>query len=100
MPSILITGTSTGIGLATALRFARAGYRTWATMRDLGKAGALRAAKESEGLDLELLPLDVTDPASIERAMAEVLPGGAAGGAAGRARRARQQRGLCGGGAP
>ena len=76
MPSVLITGTSTGIGLATSLRFARAGYRTWATMRDLAKAGPLREARESEGLDLELLRLDVTDPASIEDAMAAALPGG------------------------
>ena len=76
MPGILITGTSTGIGLATALRFARAGYRTWATMRDLAKAGPLREARESEGLDLGLLRLDVTDAASIEAAMGEALPGG------------------------
>ena len=76
MPAILITGTSTGIGLATALRFARAGYRTWATMRDLAKAGPLREARESEGLDLALLRLDVTDGSSIEEAMAEALPGG------------------------
>ena len=76
MPSILITGTSTGIGLATALRFARAGYRTFATMRDLAKATPLREAWESEGLDLELLRLDVTDAASIESALSEVLPGG------------------------
>ena len=76
MPGILITGTSTGIGLATALRFARAGYRTWATMRDLAKAGPLREARESEGFDLQLLRLDVTDAASIEAAMAEALPGG------------------------
>ena len=76
MPSVLITGTSTGIGLATALRFARAGYRTWATMRDLARAGPLREARESEGLDLELLRLDVTDQPSIDDAMAEALPGG------------------------
>lgn len=76
MSSVLITGTSTGIGLATALRFARAGYRTWATMRDLARAGPLREARESEGLDLELLRLDVTDRPSIDDAMAEALPGG------------------------
>lgn len=76
MPSVLITGTSTGIGLATALRFARAGYRTWATMRDLARAGPLREARESEGLDLELLRLDVTDQPSIDDAMAAALPGG------------------------
>ena len=76
MSTVLITGTSTGIGFATALRFARAGYRTWATMRDLGKAGPLREAAKADGLDLALLRLDVTDPATIERAMAEALPGG------------------------
>ena len=76
MSTVLITGTSTGIGFATALRFARAGYRTWATMRDLGKAEPLREAVKAEGLDLALLRLDVTDPATIESAMAEALPGG------------------------
>ena len=76
MPSVLVTGTSTGIGFATVLRFARAGYRAWATMRDLGKAEPLREAAKSEGLDLALLRLDVTDPATIESAMAEALPGG------------------------
>ena len=54
MPSVLVTGTSTGIGFATVLRFARAGYRTWATMRDLGKAEPLREAAKNEGLDLAL----------------------------------------------
>ena len=76
MSTVLITGTSSGIGFATALRFARAGYRTWATMRDLGKAGPLREAGKAEGLDLEPLRLDVTDPATIESAMAAALPGG------------------------
>ena len=76
MPAVLVTGTSTGIGLATALRFARAGYRTWATMRDLARAGPLREARESEGLDLELLRLDVTDQPSIDEAVARALPGG------------------------
>ena len=76
MPSVLITGTSTGIGLATALRFARAGYRTWATMRNLDKAGPLREAAASEGLDIGLLRIDVTDSASVGDALAEVLPGG------------------------
>ena len=76
MPAVLVTGTSTGIGLATALRFARAGYRTWATMRDLARAGPLREARESEGLDLELLRLDVTDQPSIDDAVARALPRG------------------------
>ncbi len=73
MPNALITGTSTGIGFATALRFARAGHHTWATLRDPAKAGPLRDLAEREGLPLEVLPLDVTDPDSVARGVAEVF---------------------------
>jgi len=70
MPSALITGTSTGIGYETSLAFARAGYRTLATMRNLAKAEPLRAAAEREGLPVELLALDVTETDSVARLMA------------------------------
>ena len=39
MRTLLITGTSSGIGLATAVAAARAGFTTVATMRDLDRAG-------------------------------------------------------------
>ena len=38
-PVVLITGTSTGVGLHTAIAFAMAGYQTIATMRDTSKKG-------------------------------------------------------------
>ena len=41
MTTVLITGTSTGIGLATALAFGRAGHRVVATMRNPAGAPAL-----------------------------------------------------------
>jgi NAD(P)-dependent dehydrogenase (short-subunit alcohol dehydrogenase family) len=41
---VLITGTSTGIGLATAVRAAGAGFRTVATLRDPARADRLREA--------------------------------------------------------
>ena len=66
----LITGTSTGTGLATAIEAARAGWTTVATMRDLGRADALRAAADAAGVVLDVRRLDVTDAADIEREVA------------------------------
>ena len=59
MASVLITGTSKGIGRATAVEFARRGHRVVATARD---------PQSLAGLDVDQrLPLDVTDPASVDR---------------------------------
>lgn len=57
---VLITGTSSGIGLATAVTFARAGWTTVATMRDTRKAEALNAAAANAGVSLDIRALDVT----------------------------------------
>ncbi|GHF88449.1 short-chain dehydrogenase/reductase [Kitasatospora xanthocidica] len=68
--TVLITGTSTGIGLATAVAAARAGWHVIATMRDTAKAGALLAAAEQAGTTVEVRALDVTDPASVAACLA------------------------------
>lgn len=60
-PVLLITGTSSGIGLATAIAAARRGFRVIATMRDLAKAGRLRTAALDAGVELDIQRLDVTD---------------------------------------
>ncbi|MFJ3793254.1 SDR family NAD(P)-dependent oxidoreductase [Kitasatospora sp. NPDC090091] len=62
---VLITGTSSGIGLATAVAAARAGFTTVATLRDPARAGALTEAAARAGVTLDVRPLDVTDPASV-----------------------------------
>ena len=42
MKSVLITGTSKGIGFEAALSFARGGYKVFATMRNLEAASTLQ----------------------------------------------------------
>jgi NAD(P)-dependent dehydrogenase (short-subunit alcohol dehydrogenase family) len=72
-PVVVVSGTSSGIGLATALATARAGWTTVATMRDLGRAQRLRTAADSAGLALDIRRLDVTDPASINECLDSVI---------------------------
>jgi NAD(P)-dependent dehydrogenase (short-subunit alcohol dehydrogenase family) len=64
MKTVLITGTSSGIGLATAVAAAQAGYTVVATMRDPGRAQPLLDAADSAGVTVDVLRLDVTDGAS------------------------------------
>ena len=73
MAVVMITGCSSGFGLATALAFARRRDRVWATMRNLADSGDLSAAAEPEHLEIATLPLDVTDGASVEAALGHVL---------------------------
>ncbi|SMB90933.1 SDR family oxidoreductase [Deinococcus hopiensis] len=72
-PTALITGTSTGIGLAAAVGLAQAGFRVTATMRDLTRADTLRRAAEAEGVTLDIAPLDVTDGASVEAGIRRMI---------------------------
>jgi len=73
--TVLITGTSSGIGLAAAIGTARAGWATVATMRDTGKAEALLKAAADAGVAgrIQIKRLDVTDPAGITACLDEVV---------------------------
>jgi NAD(P)-dependent dehydrogenase (short-subunit alcohol dehydrogenase family) len=72
----VVTGTSTGIGFTTALHLARNGYRVFAAMRKLEKAKPLLEAASAAGVTLDLVELDVTSTASVERAFAQVAAQG------------------------
>src|SRR5260370_33579942 len=73
MNTVLITGSSTGLGLETALYLAERGLRVYASLRDLSQqADILDAAKERQG-SLRVLQLDVTDAASIEGAIGTIV---------------------------
>ena len=71
MKTAIVTGTSTGIGYATALRLAREGCRVYATVRSETSGAALVEA--AAGLPLSLLVLDVDDDASVAKGIASVL---------------------------
>jgi NAD(P)-dependent dehydrogenase (short-subunit alcohol dehydrogenase family) len=70
---VLITGCSSGIGLVTALQFARKGDTVFASMRDTSGAGDLKERARNENLAIEVVQLDVTDDASVRKAVAHVL---------------------------
>ena len=75
---VLITGTSTGIGRLMAETCARKGYAVFASMRSLvgrnaAHSDALRTLAAAEGLSLYVVELDVTDDASVENAVREVI---------------------------
>ena len=69
----LVTGSSSGIGLETALSLARDGYYTFASMRNLEKAGELEHAAKKESLSIETLELDVDKEESIISAIKKVI---------------------------
>jgi NAD(P)-dependent dehydrogenase (short-subunit alcohol dehydrogenase family) len=75
MKTVLITGTSSGIGLAAAVSAARAGWHVVATLRDPARAGALRAAAADAGVadQIQVAQLDVTDHDSVRRCVADVI---------------------------
>jgi NAD(P)-dependent dehydrogenase (short-subunit alcohol dehydrogenase family) len=75
MRTVLITGTSSGIGLEAAALLAMRGWRVFASMRDLGKRAALDGAlaKNGAGAHVSFVQLDLNDDASIALGAAEVL---------------------------
>lgn len=73
MATVLITGTSTGIGLATALAFGRAGHRVAATMRNPGRAPELAGHAAREKLPITVFPMDVDADASVRDGIARIV---------------------------
>lgn len=60
----LVTGSSSGFGLRTCVKLNAAGFKVYASMRDLGRADALASALERSGFSpdgVELIALDVDD---------------------------------------
>ena len=73
MSVVLITGCSSGFGLAGALAFARAGDIVYASMRRLSKANGLVEAAAREGLTVRPIELDVTKPVTYAAVIQKIL---------------------------
>jgi NAD(P)-dependent dehydrogenase (short-subunit alcohol dehydrogenase family) len=69
--AIFITGSSSGLGRATARLFASKGWKVIASMRDPNKEKELDKIS-----DITLMSLDVTDPHEIEGVAEEVIASG------------------------
>ena len=75
--TILVTGSNSGFGRLTVETLARQGYNVFAGMRAVAGKNAtsaeeLRALAEREHLTLHVVEIDVTDDASVQRAIESV----------------------------
>src|SRR5258707_11825049 len=69
----LVTGSSRGMGLATAVTLARGGHQVIATMRNLDGAGELVKIASAEKLSVKLIALNVDDDVSVDSAISKAI---------------------------
>jgi len=74
MTLALVTGTSSGIGLHTAIGLAQQGVSVIATVRETARADALRSAASDAGVELDIRVLEVTDAAAARALVKAVGP--------------------------
>ena len=72
MPIALITGANRGLGLEFARQYLADGWEVYGACRDPDSASELHRLADASGHKLRILALDVTDPASIKAAAAEL----------------------------
>jgi NAD(P)-dependent dehydrogenase (short-subunit alcohol dehydrogenase family) len=72
MATVIVTGTSKGIGMESALAFARAGHTVAATMRSPEGAPELARIAERGRLPITVFAMDVDDDASVREAMGRI----------------------------
>ena len=72
MSNVLVTGTSTGIGFATALELGRGGHTVYATMRNPGRSPQLAQTVAQENLPVKIMVMDVDSDSSVEDAVAAI----------------------------
>ena len=73
MAIALVTGTSSGIGLATAVTLARGGHTVIATMRNLDGANELQKIVSAERLPITVAALNVDEDASVNGTIGKAI---------------------------
>jgi NAD(P)-dependent dehydrogenase (short-subunit alcohol dehydrogenase family) len=73
MAVILITGSSTGIGYATAETFASSGHTVYAPMRNPQRSPPLQQFTDKNNLPIAILPMDVLNDQSVQNTINLVL---------------------------
>lgn len=68
----VVTGSSSGIGLETSLLLAKNGFRTFATVRNLDKANAIRNISDKGELPIQVIELDVSSDKSVNTAIDKI----------------------------
>ncbi|HEY2815084.1 MAG TPA: SDR family oxidoreductase [Acidimicrobiales bacterium] len=69
---VLTTGANSGIGLATVIELARAGYRSVGSVRSEAKATEVQRAADAAGVEVETVLLDVTDADGCDAVLDEI----------------------------
>jgi NAD(P)-dependent dehydrogenase (short-subunit alcohol dehydrogenase family) len=65
----VVTGSSSGIGFETSLLLAKNGFRTYATVRNLEKAKAIKNISDKGDLPIRVVELDVDSDKSVKDAI-------------------------------
>lgn len=71
--TIIITGTSSGLGLSLSVQLAKAGHSVYATMRNLDKKEALEKAAVKENVTLNIKKLDIQSTSSVNNCIGEIV---------------------------
>ena len=71
--TVIITGGTTGIGKATAMKFAENGYIVVVTSRDARKEAEIRNEFKAKGLDVDFRVLDVTNEEQVRDVIRETV---------------------------
>jgi len=70
---VLITGTSSGLGLSLATLLGENGYKVYASMRNLSKKEKLENSTANFRKNVFIVPLDVQDQSSIDSCVEKIL---------------------------